>query len=75
MLDGTHFEIDEFLGANAGLVVAEVELPHVDAPYPTPGWLGLEVSEHVRYFNVNLIDRPYARWSSAEREGKEVSAC
>ena len=75
MLDGTHFEIDEFLGANAGLVVAEVELPHVDAPYPTPGWLGLEVSEHVRYYNVNLIDRPYALWSSAEREGKEVSAC
>jgi adenylate cyclase len=75
MLDGTHFEIDEFLGANAGLIVAEVELPHPDAPYPIPDWLGPEVSEHVRYFNVNLIDRPYAMWSVAEKEGKEDAAC
>ena len=58
-----------------GLIVAEVELSHADAPYPTPGWLGPEVSDHVRYFNVNLIDRPYAHWSSAEREGKEDTAC
>ncbi|HVI54867.1 MAG TPA: CYTH domain-containing protein [Luteibacter sp.] len=75
MLGGTHFEIDEFLGANAGLIVAEVELPHADAAYPRPDWLGLEVSEQVRYFNVNLIDRPYALWSLAEREGKEGTAC
>jgi adenylate cyclase len=75
MLDGTHFEIDEFLGANAGLLVAEVELSHADAPYPTPAWLGLEVSDRVRYFNVNLIDRPYACWSATEREGQEDAAC
>jgi len=73
MLDGAHFEIDEFLGANEGLVVAEVELPSVDASYPTPAWLGPEVSHEVRYYNVNLIERPYAVWSDAEREGKEAS--
>ncbi|MDF4003384.1 CYTH domain-containing protein [Luteibacter sp. PPL552] len=68
MVDGAHFEIDEFLGANAGLWVAEIELPAVDAPYPQPPWLGREVSDQVRYFNVNLIDRPYTQWTAAERE-------
>lgn len=75
MLDGTHFEIDEFLGENAGLVVAEVELASADAAYPTPDWLGAEVSSQVRYYNVNLIDRPFSQWSAAEREGKEDSTC
>jgi adenylate cyclase len=75
MLDGAHFEIDEFLGDNAGLIVAEVELPSTDAPYPKPGWLGIEVSEQSRYYNVNLVDRPFAQWSAAEREGKGDTAC
>ncbi|HEX7112913.1 MAG TPA: CYTH domain-containing protein [Mizugakiibacter sp.] len=67
------FEVDEFLGANAGLVVAELELPHADAAYPRPPWLGREVSAEARYYNVNLIRHPYARWSAAERE--ESPAC
>jgi adenylate cyclase len=71
MLDGAHFEIDEFGGANQGLLVAEIELDAADAAYPTPGWLGAEVSDLVRYYNVNLIGRPYSQWSAAEREGKE----
>jgi len=75
MFEGTHFEIDEFLGDNAGLIVAEVELTSTDATYPKPDWLGAEVSKSSRYYNVNLIDRPYARWSDAEREGKEDASC
>lgn len=75
MLDGAHFEVDEFLGENTGLFVAEVELPSADAAYPRPDWLGIEVSEQARYYNVNLIGRPYATWSAAEREGKEDAAC
>jgi adenylate cyclase len=75
MLDGAHFEIDEFLGENQGLIVAEVELPSVDAGFPRPAWLGREVSDQPRYYNVNLVDRPYARWSDAEKEGKEDAAC
>ncbi|HEY4092449.1 MAG TPA: CYTH domain-containing protein [Luteibacter sp.] len=71
MLDGAHFEIDEFTGANQGLIVAEIELDSADAAYPTPGWLGREVSDQVRYYNVNLIDRPFNTWTPAEREGKE----
>jgi len=75
MVDGAHFEIDEFAGENDGLIVAEIELPSVDAPFPRPEWLGIEVSDRTRYYNVNLIERPYARWSIAEREGREAPAC
>lgn len=70
-VDGTLFEIDEFLGDNAGLVVAEVELPHADAPFPRPSWLGREVSTLGRYYNVNLVVHPYARWTQAERDAIE----
>lgn len=70
---GHTFEVDEFLGANAGLVVAELELPRADAAHPRPPWLGREVSAEARYYNVNLIRHPYARWSAAERE--EPTAC
>ena len=81
-VQGTVFEIDEFTGANVGLIVAEVELASPDAPFARPAWLGPEVSHLARYFNVNLIDHPYAHWSAAERAGdldqavtEEVSAC
>lgn len=70
-VDGTLFEIDEFLGDNAGLVVAEVELPHANAPFPRPSWLGREVSALARYYNVNLIAHPYARWTQAERDAHD----
>ncbi len=43
-VDGALFEIDEFFGDNAGLVVAEIELAAPDAPFPQPSWLGREVS-------------------------------
>lgn len=69
---GHTFEIDEFLGDNAGLIVAELELSASDAEYPHPPWLGREVSHMPRYYNVNLIEHPYARWSEAERAGGEV---
>ncbi|PWK93048.1 CYTH domain-containing protein [Fulvimonas soli] len=76
-VDGALFEIDEFLGDNAGLVVAEIELPAAAAPFPRPPWLGREVSALARYYNVNLIGHPYARWSEAERAAgdAEDAAC
>ena len=72
-VDGALFEVDEFLGDNQGLVVAEVELPSVDSPFPRPAWLGREVSAQVRYYNVNLIEHPYSSWSDAEREGVDAA--
>ncbi|HXD35893.1 MAG TPA: CYTH domain-containing protein [Rhodanobacter sp.] len=72
-VDGVLFEIDEFHGDNEGLIVAEVELPAVDAPFPRPPWLGREVSALMRYYNVNLIAHPYRLWSPAERAAEDAA--
>ena len=65
---GDHlWEIDEFLGDNAGLVVAEIELASEDETFQRPEWLGLEVTDHVRYFNVSLAERSYLKWAEAEK--------
>ncbi len=55
-------ELDEFLGANAGLLIAEVELPSEQTPFTPPPWLGLEVSADNRYHNSQLAKRPYSTW-------------
>ena len=61
--DGKHiWEVDEFHGVNEGLVVAEVELPDVDAPFERPAWLGKEVTGDPRYYNVMLAKHPYTEW-------------
>ncbi len=51
---GSRWEVDEFLGANAGLVVADSELTTPDQPFARPDWLGEEVTEDPRYYNANL---------------------
>ncbi|MCG5030779.1 CYTH domain-containing protein [Mesosutterella sp. OilRF-GAM-744-9] len=56
------WEIDEFLGVNKGLVVAEIELPSEDAPFDKPAWIGREVSGDPRYFNSNLVKHPFTSW-------------
>ena len=56
------WEIDEFLGENAGLVVAEIELGAEDEPFARPHWLGAEVTDEARYYNLNLAATPYSRW-------------
>lgn len=61
-VDDLCWEIDEFLGANAPLVVAEVELDHADQPVARPAWLGEEVTDDRRYYNVFLAASPYSRW-------------
>lgn len=60
---GHTWEVDEFFGDNAGLVVAELELEHADEPYTAPEWLGAEVSDDPRYYNVSLVRHPYREWS------------
>ncbi len=59
---GLVWEVDEFHGANEGLLVAEVELEHEDQPFEKPPWAGEEVSNDPRYLNVNLARRPYKDW-------------
>jgi adenylate cyclase len=63
---GEHlWEIDEFAGDNAGLVVAEVELGHPEEPFARPDWLGEDVSHDLRYYNSQLARCPYRRWPCA----------
>lgn len=66
---GFTWEVDEFLGENAGLVVAEIELPTAGTVFQMPGWAGAEVTDASRYYNLALASRPYSTWSQAERDG------
>jgi adenylate cyclase len=60
--DGMLWEVDEFLGDNAGLVVAEIELETEDQVFSRPAWVGEEVTHEARYFNANLLRHPYKTW-------------
>ena len=64
---GHLWEVDEFLGDNAGLVVAEIELEAADAPFARPDWLGTEVTDAPRYYNLALASHPFSRWDASER--------
>lgn len=59
---GFIWEVDEFLGENAGLMVAEIELQSEDQQFDKPDWIGDEVTHDTRYFNANLIHHPYRNW-------------
>ena len=60
---GKHvWEIDEFAGDNAGLVMAEIELGSEDEDFDRPDWLGEEVTDDKRYYNVNMVRHPYKDW-------------
>ncbi|GAB3685834.1 CYTH domain-containing protein [Salinisphaera aquimarina] len=59
---GHTWEIDVFTGANAPLVVAEIELSSEDEAFEQPPWLGEEVSDDSRYYNHALAFAPYGQW-------------
>lgn len=60
---GKHtWEIDVFAGDNQGLVVAEIELSDPDECFERPEWLGEEVSDDARYYNVCLVTHPFKNW-------------
>lgn len=60
---GKHvFEVDEFYGDNEGLVVAEVELNSEDEEFEKPDFIAEEVTGDRRYYNSQLMKRPYKTW-------------
>jgi adenylate cyclase len=61
---GHLFEIDEFRGDNLGLVVVELELRENTTDFPRPPWLGDDVTDDPRYYNINLVTRPFRSWRS-----------
>jgi CYTH domain-containing protein len=56
------WDVDEFLGINLGLVVAEIELSDPDESFEKPDWVGMEVTSDRRYTNSNLVLNPYSQW-------------
>ena len=64
---GHTWEVDEFFGDNAGLVVAELELASADEAFGRPAWLGREVTDEPRFYNLALAERPYSRWDAEEK--------
>ena len=66
---GEHcFEVDVFYGDNEGLVMAEIELGSPDEPFTKPSWLGEEVTGDRRYYNAQLLSRPWRKWDQLEEE-------
>ncbi len=64
--EGFLFEIDEYFGDNAPLVVAELELPSEHTVFPRPSWLGEEITANGRYTNAYLSKHPYSVWGTEE---------
>lgn len=62
---GRTWEVDEFKGENAGLVIAEVELDAENTTIAMPSWVGAEVTSDSRYYNSNLAINPWSRWGKA----------
>lgn len=70
--EGHLWEVDEFLGENAGLVVAEIELDHADEAFAQPAWAGRQVTDSLRYYNLALASRPYSQWAEDERNATDI---
>jgi adenylate cyclase len=64
-LAGFTWEVDEFFGDNAGLVVAEIELTSETDSFAKPAWVGREVTDDVHYFNSNLASHPFKSWPAS----------
>ena len=64
---GLVWEVDEYFGANAPLVTAEIELPDEKTVVELPDWIGLDVTNDHRYKNNNLAEHPYAEWRERKR--------
>ena len=62
---GMVWEVDEFLGENEGLVVAEIELETEEQSFERPDWVGAEVSGDDRYRNASLVHHPFSLWGES----------
>ncbi|MBP1640548.1 MAG: adenylate cyclase [Bacteroidetes bacterium] len=60
------FEVDEFLGDNSGLIIAEIELPSEEFSFEKPSWLGQEVTGDPRFYNSFLTKNPYTKWENTD---------
>lgn len=63
-VNGLHWEVDEFMGDNEGLILAEIEVPDEGCSFPIPDWIGNEVTGDHRYYNSSLCKYPYKEWKT-----------
>jgi len=56
------WEVDEFLGTNTGLILAEIELGQPEEVFELPEWIGAEVTGDKRYYNAYLVANPFIKW-------------
>ena len=63
---GMTWEIDEFKGANAGLIVAEIELESEGQLFERPDWIGREVTNDKRFYNSRLASEPFTTWKDGD---------
>jgi adenylate cyclase len=63
---GKLWEVDEFMGENEGLILAEIELTHEAETFSLPPWIDKEVTEDARYYNSFLSLKPFRTWKSRE---------
>lgn len=61
-LKNKKWEVDEFLGENEGLIIAEIELRDEDEEFELPDWVGAEVTWDEKYYNSNLSENPFRKW-------------
>ena len=59
---GKKWEVDVFEGANAGLIIAEIELSDAGEQVKLPDWVGEEVSGDMRFHNSQLAQNPFKNW-------------
>ena len=62
--NGMVWEVDDFIGENEGLVIAEIELEYENQKIDLPSWIGAEVTNDPKYYNSNLVNMPYSRWKN-----------
>jgi CYTH domain-containing protein len=62
-IENVIWEVDEFTEENQGLILAEVELEEEQQTVNLPDWVGAEVTQDARYYNVNLAQCPYKQWA------------
>lgn len=65
--EGMTWEVDDFFGENAGLIIAEIELKNETQKFERPAWLGQEVTGASRYYNSSLIRLPFSKWPAGDR--------
>lgn len=61
-VDHKVWDVDEFLGDNEGLILAEIELQNENEPFTRPAWVTTEVTTDKRYYNAYLSMHPYKTW-------------